>query len=205
MLNIPYLGLVPMNKTILGVSIAALFAVSVIGYAHAAVDWQDIVDGSVTTEAKVKNSRLGLTVTNPVDQQTDDLAGFAWFYNANPDSFTAFAITTHNAKVALEAKKNPARDSTQNPDGWHAHNVVLRNVAPGTFCVDDLSDAPTAGIAFGQDGSVKVNAPGKAIKSSFSGTAASFNIVPDFDQSICGPAGTTGSIVGLYVVVQDLV
>lgn len=192
-----------MNKTILGMSLAALFAVSIIGTASAAVDWQTIVPGSVTTEAKVKNSQLGLTVTNPVDQQTDDLAGFAWFYNTNADGYTGLAITTHNAKVALEAKKNPARDSTQNPDGWHAHNVKLTQVGPTTYCVDDLSDAPSVGIAFGQDGSVKVNAPGSAVKSSFNGFAASFNIVPDFDESVCGEDGTTGSIVGLYVEVQS--
>ena len=163
-----------MNRKLLGASLAAVFAISMIGIASAHESWQGIDSDSVV--AKNKNTTL-LTIdaTGTVPQKTSNLVGFAWLY-VETSSNSAIAITQHNANLD-DDPKNEVRDSTQNPDGWHGHNV---NLGPGTgtatFCVTDIVDAPNVGISIDED-LVNVNVRNSILTGDLSDTAAAFDIV----------------------------
>jgi len=201
MLNIPSLGLVPMNtKTILGISLAAVFAVSIIGTAYAAnPTWLGLSDVSV--EEKKNITKLTGTAGDDVPSRTNDFGGFGWFYVSGAN--TAIAITTHSADISKpnpfdyedNNARNDFRDSTQNPDGWHGHNVVL---VPSTstesdFCVVDLSDAPNLGISFNGD-KISVKAKNSKLTGELTGTGTAFDIHVDGE---CAPTiGTSGYLGG---------
>jgi len=178
------------TKTILGITLTAVFAVSMIGSAVAVQSWQGIVPSSVTVSSKGQTTTLSLAATSSVPRHTSALAGFAWFYDGG--SKTAFALTTHNAKQFAGTHQNPARDSTQNPDGWHAHNVVLANGAgSATFCVADLSNAPIVGLKI-NNAQVSVIVKNTETTAPFNGHAAAFSIIP---EPACG--STIGSKIPL--------
>jgi hypothetical protein len=176
-----------MNRKLLGISLAAVFAVSMMGVSYAAPDWLGFSAGSQSVTEKGKTSTLSLIANNTVPRQTSDLAGFAWIYDnaaLNATVVDAFAITIHSAPTLLDDDSyNEIRDSTQNPDNWHPHNVIL-NATNGSgnadLCVVDLSDAPTAGIAIDEDTDVvKVNVRNAVLADSLSATpaVAAFEIV----------------------------
>jgi hypothetical protein len=191
-----------MTKTVfLGATLAAILTVSILGYAFAAESWQGIVNDSVT-EKNSNTTVLQITATDTVPRQAGILVGFAWLYADGPN--TAFTITTHNADVNSDGK-NDVRDSLQNKDGWHAHNVVLADGTDlSTFCIAEISDAPTSGIAF-NEANVKVNVRNSALTGSLSTATAAFDIVVDPDCEITLP---TESVIDgglpLGIVVHDL-
>ena len=186
------------TKTILGISLAAVFAVSIIGTAYANPTWLGLSD--IAVEEKNNITKLTGLAADDVPKITNDFAGFAWFY-ADGDN-TAIAITTHSADISKpnpfdyedNNARNDFRDSTQNPDGWHGHNVVL---APGTensnFCVADLSDAPNLGISFNGD-KISVKAKNSKLTGEVLAAGTAFAIQVDAD---CGPTiGTEGYLGG---------
>ena len=112
------------------------------------------------------------------------MAGFAWFYDTGPN--TVFAITSHDAPILLDTDSyNEVRDSTQNPNNWHPHNVMLTDgMGQANKCIADLSDAPKAGIAFDEITKlVKVNVKNSALKGDFpeSVGVVAFSIIVEND------------------------
>jgi len=197
-----------MTKTILlGTTLAALLVVSVVGYAAAVESWQGI--DSTSTADKNKNTKvLSIDATDVIPHRTTELlAGFAWLYADGPN--TAFAITIHNAgdqNGDTSEPPNDVRDSTQNPDGWHAHNVVLADgTADSTFCVAEIVDAPTAGIAIKQD-KIDVNVKNSALTGNLSTNAAAFTIIVDGAcPATLGTEATTAGPLPLGIFVHALV
>jgi len=131
-----------------------------IGFASAAghPNWLG-VDGSDDTDKKNKTTVLSFVSADVVPRSPTQLVGFAWFY-AEASEHTAFAITSHDAPLLLDTDSyNEVRDSTQNPNNWHPHNVILgAGTDNADFCIANLSDAPNAGISFDEDSLlVKVN------------------------------------------------
>ena len=102
------------TKIIIGASLAAVFAVFMITPAMATgpETWQHVVSSSVNSK-NTQTSVLSVTAADKIPIQTGVLGGFAWLYADGPN--TAIVATSHNG----------VRDSAQNPDGWHAHNVQL--------------------------------------------------------------------------------
>lgn len=185
-----------------GMALAAAFAVSMTmlpALGHLA--WQPITPGSVSITSPNPNlTQLSLTASGTIPKQFPDLVGYAWLYASGPNS--AYAITSHQS----------VRDSHQNPDGWHAHNVVLAPPPPipdtdgvlSTFCVAAISDAPTSGISI-KGSSVTVNARTSTLTGSFAGVAASFDIVIDAECPITVPTPTiVPGGLPLGVVVDNL-
>ena len=148
------------------------------------------VDGSVSVNEKNQTIKLSLSAADTIPRNTDELAGFAWLYADG--SNTAFAITIHDADLNNDGK-NDVRDSLQNPNGWHGHNVIL--AAPPedtdentTFCIAEISDAPNAGISFAKQGTeVTVNVRNSQLTGDISDTAAAFSIVVDVACPITVP------------------
>ena len=150
--------------------------------AFAALSWQDIVDGSVSVNEKNQTTKLSLSAADTIPRTTDELAGFAWQYENGPND--AFSITIHDADLNGDGK-NDVRDSLQNPNGWHGHNVILASPPEGadentTFCIAEISDAPNVGISFAKQGTdVTVNVRNSQLTGDISDTAAAFSIVVD--------------------------
>lgn len=191
-----------MNRRLLGMTLVAVSAISMIGIASAALGWQGIDDDSVS--AKNKNTTL-LTIdaTDVVPQKTKDLVGFAWLYVAT-SSNSAIAITQHQVNADTDPK-NEVRDSTQNPDGWHPHNV---NLGPGTTnssaCVTDIVDAPNAGVAIKGD-LVQVNVRNSILTGDLSTASAVFDIIVDSDCPITnGTEVTEAGPLKLGIVIHDV-
>jgi hypothetical protein len=150
------------KKLLLGISLAAVFAVSMIAVS-AVEPWMSATGTSAT---KGNNFLLTVDAADTVPKNTQDLGGFAWAYAGGP--YALFAITTHQG----------VRDSHQNPDHWHAHNV---NIIPGTttdLCVTDLSDFVEAGISMKGD-QVTVQISSQKLTGPIAGFATGFEIVPN--------------------------
>ena len=194
------------TKTILGISLTAVFVISVMGTAYASghiPSWLGLDFPGV--EVKEDITKLTGMATDDVPRRTNDFGGFAWFYANGPN--TAVAITTHSADVpanhplfgglADNNARNDFRDSTQNPDGWHAHNVVLTSSSEtetSDFCVADLSDAPEFGISFKKDGKISVKAENTELTGDVLSAGTAFNIFVDTN---CPPTvGTEGYLGG---------
>lgn len=192
------------TKTSLLLGIIATIGIATAAWpsmSSAAASWLGIVDGSVSVVEENPNlTKLQLTATDIVPMDTTALAGFAWFYDDGPN--TVFAITTHEG----------VRDSTQNPDNWHAHNVVLGD-APATsdddvdasLCIAKISDAPFAGVSIDEDSpEVLVNARTSELTGTVQELAAAFSIVVDEDCPITEPTEqlVPGGIP-LGIIVED--
>lgn len=168
------------TKTVLGTSLAAIFAISMIMTpASAHLTYQGITAGSVSVTAVPPNlTKLSLTATGTIPKNTPDLVGFAWLYSSGPN--TAFAITSHQS----------VRDSAQNPDGWHAHNVVLGTGAgAATLCVSAISDAPNSGVAI-TGSSLTVQARNSILTGTLLTTAAAFDIIVEPACPITSPTAS---------------
>ena len=196
-----------MTKTVLlGATLAAILVVSVMGYAFASgASWQGIVSDAVVAKNS-KTTTLKIEATDTVPRQAGILAGFAWLYADGPDS--AFAITTHNAgdvDADGDHPTNDVRDSLQNKDGWHGHNVILdAGTALSTLCIKEISDAPTSGIALNQE-NVSVNVRNSVLTGPLSTASAAFDIVVDSDCPITIPTETiVDGGLPLGIVIHDL-
>lgn len=155
------------SKMILGISFAAVFAVFMIVPAMAAGSeaWQHVVSSSVTSK-NAQTSTLSVTAADNIPLHTGVLGGFAWIYADGPN--TAIVAATHSG----------VKDSTQNPNNWHAHNVQL---GPGGHnsdaCIVGLSDA-NVGLSI-QGNTLSMNVRNSELTGTLSSTAAAFTIVAD--------------------------
>ena len=163
---------VPMNtKIILGASLAVLFTAFMIVpvMATGPETWQHVVSSSVNSK-NAQTSTLTVNAADNIPTHTGVLGGFAWIYANGPN--TAIVAATHNG----------VRDSAQNPDGWHAHNVQL---GPGgqnsDACITGLSDA-NVGLSI-HGNTISMNVRNSELTGPLSSTAAAFTIVAD---SGCG-------------------
>lgn len=177
--------------TVLGATLGAVLVAALMVPAVAHLPYQGIVPGSDSITAVNPNlTKLSLTATGTVPRQTPDLVGFAWLYSAGPD--TAYAITSHQS----------VRDSLQNKDGWHAHNVVLgAGAGAATFCVTAVSDAPTSGIAINKS-KITVNARMSTLTGTFFSppVSAAFDIIV---EPLCPPTAPSGLTLGIVLDAFD--
>jgi hypothetical protein len=214
------LRLVPMNRKLLGVSLAAVFAVSMFGISYAASSWVGYSEGAQTATEGNNKTVLTLTASDTVPRQTSELAGFAWFYDGadlTDNEIDALAMTIHSGATGLDTDPyNEIRDSTQNPNNWHLHNVVLKvptEAGNAHVCVADLSDAPTGGISIDEDTDlVQVNIRNSALADTLSSVpgAAAYSIVvadncpPTIGTEAYGDANTPVGPVPLGLVVAQI-
>ena len=128
--------------------------------------WQHVTYSSVTP----KNSQTSLLIavaSDNIPKHTDVLGGFAWFYSSGSNQ--VFVAVTHNG----------VRDSDQNPDGWHAHNVqlVAGESTGSDACITKLSDA-NVGLTLGTN-QIEVKVRNSELTGTLSGAAVAFTIVSD--------------------------
>ena len=186
-----------MNRKLLGVSFAAIFAVGMITAASAGVfgSWVGADGGTVTM--KNQNSWL-LTATAldtiPEKEDITDLAGFAWTYaefDLGDGDADAFAVTVHDADLNSDGK-NDVRDSLQNKEGLHPHNVALSaGAGSATLCVKEILDAPQAGIST-EDDQIEVNVRDSVLLGTFDNGVVGYAIIV---EPACAPTVPTGDVV----------
>jgi hypothetical protein len=156
------------SKLVLGAALAAVFAAFVITPAMATgpASWQHVVSSSVTAKND-KTSSLSVVASDNIPRHTSILGGFAWVYASGPDS--VFVAVTHKG----------VRDSTQNPDGWHTHNVDLAfGTSSGSdACITGLSET-NAGLSI-HGNTLSVNVRNSELTGTLSSTAVAFTVVPD--------------------------
>jgi len=122
------------TKTILGLSLAAVFAVSMMMLPAYAGGHNVVL--SATADEKDGSLKLSVTTGGDISRFPDALAssalvfGYAW---ADLDTGDVVLATIH---------PNAGRDSNQNPDAWHPHPAVLgAGTADSNFCVLSLGTA----------------------------------------------------------------
>lgn len=159
-----------MTKTVLlGTTFVVIFAMAMISSASASDSWLG-VDDSVINE-KGKNIQLLIDAADTIPKNAGEgvLAGFGWFYADGPD--TVFAVTTHN----------PVRDSHQNPDKWHVHNVMASGSSDSGIadaCIASLSGYVQAGISIKGD-KMQINTNQNSLSGPLADGAGAFHIVND--------------------------
>ena len=195
------------KKILLGISFATVFVVSIMMVpALAHLPWQGVLADSVTSK-NANTSILSVTAPAAVPKKTSALAGFAWLYSpGGPNG--AFAITTHNAgNVNGDSSEPPndVRDSTQNPDGWHAHNVNLgAGAGAASFCVTAIVDAPNVGIGI-KGSQVDVQVRNSILTGTLSTISAAFDIIIEPACPItAGTGSTTAGPLPLGIVIDGL-
>ena len=161
------------TKTILGISFAVVFAVSMIGTATASDDGFLNVTGGSVDNTNPNVTKITIISEEPIPRDAENvLGGFAWFTDG-ADEWPAFAITAHNAFDSEDPDAvNDVRDSKQNPDGWHLHLVNVDENA----CITAVSDFTQGGISVDKNGVMKVNVPSSEIDGTISGQASGFHI-----------------------------
>lgn len=126
------------KRVILGMSIAAVIAVSLTVSAYA-FHQPYMADLSDTVSQGPVLTTVSVTSSSTIPAHTFDLAGYAWSLTSSPTGTDLFAITTHHG----------VKDSTQRPNQWHAHNVDVvaeGTAAPAEFCIIDIQNNPFAKI-----------------------------------------------------------
>lgn len=167
------------SKILLGAALAAVLATVAIAPAMATgpASWQHVTSSSLTAK-NGQTSTLGVVAADSIPRHTDVLGGFAWFY-ASGSPNTVFVAVTHSG----------VRDSAQNPDGWHTHNVSLAiGASPGSdACITGLVDT-NAGLSI-QGNSLSVNVRNSELTGTLTNSATAFTIVTD--------SGCTGTGLGV--------
>jgi len=132
--------------------------------------WQNIVQESVQVDkTKPSTTTLSLKAEDPIPHvERIILGGFGWIYE---DGNSALVVTSHYG----------IRDSTQNPDHWHVHNVTFESVDGGsiTHCITSLTNDDTAGIPINGDDIRVVIQNSKLGVLKDPPIAISFDIMPD--------------------------
>ena len=183
------------TKTVLGISIAAVFAIGMITAAAAVGSWVGSSGGSVVQ--KNGNSWL-LTATAldtiPEKDEIVDLAGFAWTYSEfdlSDNNADALAVTVHDADLNGDGK-NDVRDSLQNKEGLHLHNVALAaGAGDATLCVKTILDAPNGGIST-EDDVISVNVRDSVLQGTFDNGVVGYAIIVEPE---CAATVPTGDVV----------
>ncbi len=154
------------TKTILGVSFAAIFVISMMAspaFAGAHPDWLTILSSTVEAQ-NAKVTKATIVADDDIPRNTDVFGGYGFPITGN-DDWAVLGITTHD----------PARDSHQNPVGWHPHLVN----ADGAGCITGVSEGTHGGINI-QGDTLTIHIANKQIGGTItSGEAFSFLIVPD--------------------------
>ena len=172
------------TKTLLGVSLTAVFAISMVGFAYALSDYFDITSatatdtedgfqGTAATVDKIPRNPQGISELDG----TYLIVGFGWANTLNGEGF-------------LAAIHPDFKDSTQNPKSWHTHPVTLTpNNSTGhplpanTFCIADLRSSQ-GGLALNNDG-ILVNVDTTNPENDAVGiTAADVNAVVSFKAKV---------------------
>lgn len=156
------------SKTMIAAIAVLALTASVMAPAMATsfASWQKATSGTVVSQND-QTTKLTLTAADTIPRHTSVLGGFAWIYASGPN--TAFAVTTHNG----------VRDSNQNPDGWHVHNVVLSaGTGNSDACIASVSDDTTAGISI-QGNTLSINERNSQLTGPVSGTPVAFSIQGD--------------------------
>jgi hypothetical protein len=165
------------TKIFLGISLAAVFAVTMITPAIAGDDGFLNVTGGGVDNTNPNITKITIISETPIPRNAGDvLGGFAWFTDG-ADEWPAFAITGHDAGNIDDNAASPpndVRDSKQIPDGWHLHLVNVDENA----CITAVSDDTQGGIRVDKDGVMKVTIPTSEIDGTISGPASGFHIVP---------------------------
>ncbi len=159
------------TKTVLlGTTFAAIFAIAMISSASASDTWLSVDDSVINQKGKNVQLLIDAADTIPKNAGEGVLAGFGWFYADGPD--TVFAVTTHK----------PVRDSHQNPDKWHVHNVVAGpSVGAGAdACIASLSGYVQSGISIKGD-KMQINTNQNSLSGNLIPGAGAFHIVVDDD------------------------
>ncbi len=155
------------GKIIVGASLAVAFlATMIMTPVFAAESWQH-VNSSTVTPLNSQVTRATVVAADKIPTTTSVLGGFAWLYASGPN--TAFVAVTHNG----------VKDSTQNPNGWHTHNVSLGpGGANSDACITGLGPDTFAGVAINGD-TINVNVRNSQLTGTLSGGATAFTIVGD--------------------------
>ena len=128
-----------MTKTILlGISISAVLAISLIAGAVAFDQPYQVGATSVVTQGPVLTNIVVTTAapTIPIPAHTTALTGFAWAVSGSSQA-THFGVATHHG----------VKDSTQRPNQWHTHNLQLgAGAGAADVCIIDIIDNPIAKI-----------------------------------------------------------
>jgi len=143
--------------------------------AHGA--WQEIVIDSVNVEAQGPNvTVLSLTAEEPIPHvERIILGGFGWMYVGGDH---ALVVVSHYG----------VRDSVQNPDHWHVHNIWFESVGGASFshCITKLSYDDTAGVPINDD-DIRVIIQNSKLEGTLVDPpiAISFDIMPDPLKMTC--------------------
>jgi len=169
-------------------SIGSVLLISNSNYVAAHGDWQTIVPGTVAITLKSdQTTELSLQASAGIPHvERVILAGFGWLYE---DGTSGYFATSHFG----------VRDSIQNPDHWHPHNIAFEEASGGagsiTHCITDIFDVTFAGIPINDD-TIRVNARNSEFLAPFMDppTAISFDIIPDPMNYVC----ESGVGIGLH-------
>jgi len=159
----------------LGISLAAVFAVSMIGTAFAGAHPAWITPTEFSIEQKGNIAVLSVTTGADIPKKPDDfvnanvVAGFAW---VDLDSGEIVVTTIH---------PNFGRDSHQNPDAWHVHTATLESsTGISDFCVVSINTTPEAGIStIKNTQTLRINVGDLAVDVSDLDAAVGFTINPE--------------------------
>jgi len=180
------------SKTIVAVSLAAIFAVSMFGIHNVIAsisgpNYLVVSDFSASTQGS-NLVKLSATTGDDIPRKPTDfisahaVAGIAW---ADLDTGKVFVATIHPTL---------GRDSNQNPDAWHAHTATLgAGTASSDFCVVSIDSTPTAGISI-QGNTISVNVKQNTLAVPVSDIDGAVGFVIDGDSDC-------GSTLGVDVVV----
>ena len=159
------------GKTISGASLAVVFITMMVAPVFAAESWQHVNSSSVTP-LNSEITKATVIAGDNIPRQTSTLGGFAWFYASGPN--TVFVAVTHSG----------VKDSSQNPNGWHTHNVQLAiGASSGSdACITGLGADTFGGIAISGN-TINVNVRNSQLTGTLTGGATAFTIVTD---SGCG-------------------
>ena len=156
------------TKTILGISLAAVFAVVMIGtpaFAGGYPSWTVVSGNSDDTKGNI--TILTVDTGDVIPKRADDfvaanaVVGFAWAHSVagDPDTFELVVATIHPTL---------GRDSHQNPNAWHTHTATLN---ADLTCLLSIDSTPEGGLSINKD-SMSVRIKNADLPSNFSVDAA---------------------------------
>jgi hypothetical protein len=133
------------TKTILGISLAAAFAVSMI-LAQNAYAGVPVLTASV--EPQDKNGNRYVYSWDPANLDLPRVADDVILHDDVVGFGVAVVTFTSDSDVTFTGATihPPARDNRQNPIGWHPHTGTAHMISPGEFCLTSLN-SPHAGMS----------------------------------------------------------
>ncbi|GEM_PF-1068164 len=169
------------RKTVLGLSLAAVFAITMtFSSASATVStpsWMIVDDASKSQVGNI--AKLSATTGSDIPRKPDSfvldnvVTGIAW---ADLDTGKVVVATIHPIL---------GRDSHQNPDSWHVHTASLAGgTSTSAFCIASIDSTPEAGVTIsGNTIQLNINTANLPVSVSDIDGAVGFTINPDVE---CG-------------------